>query len=303
MKCKKCKKNAIYTTPTYCKQHFFESIEKQVEGTIKKYSLIQKNDHIVVAVSGGKDSLTVLYILNKFKEKYSYTITALAIDEGIANYRNTTLETLKSFCTKHSIALHIESYKTNFGSTLDTFLTTTHKEQKPCTLCGALRRNLLNKNARLLKATKLATGHNLDDEAQALLMNLFRSTPSLSARLGPITGVIEDTHFIPRIKPLYFIPEKQITAYSFLQNFGINYVECPNATQAYRGVVGDVLNDYEQKKTGTKQNIILHFLKRKEKLRKLSIQTMKALLYCKFCNEPAATEICKTCMLLNQTNK
>ncbi|MBI5392800.1 TIGR00269 family protein [Candidatus Woesearchaeota archaeon] len=298
MRCARCIKNAVYSDPALCKKHFVVSIEETVENTIKKYELIKKRDHIVVAVSGGKDSITLLYILNKLKQKLSFTLTALAIDEGIVGYRDKTLVTVTNFCKQYDIALQIVSYKDSFGKSLDQFLTTTHKNTKPCTLCGAFRRTLLNKYARIYSASKLATGHNLDDESQAILMNLLRGTPQASARLGPQTGVIEDNMFIPRIKPLYFIPEKQIAAYSFMVGFNIEYGECPYAVQAYRGIVGELLNGYEQKHRGAKKNMINLFLKNKKRLMKLSMEQEEKVNYCSRCKEPSATAVCKTCLLL-----
>jgi tRNA-5-methyluridine54 2-sulfurtransferase len=295
MKCTSCKNKAVFLNPSYCEGHFTKYIEKKVNATIKKYKLINKKDKIVVGVSGGKDSLTVLYLLQKCIQNPKQLI-ALCIDEGIAGYRETTIEDMKKFCTAHNITHKIVSYKEVFGMTLDTMLEKLN--EKPCTVCGAFRRYLLNKVARNLGATKLATGHNMDDESQAVLMNLFRHQTDILPRLGPITGVIKDKKFIPRIKPLYYLTEKETAAYSFLMKFDIRYTTCPNATEAYRGEIGVFLNDLEQQHPGTKENILKQFVTALPKLRaNIKPQEIK---YCAECSEPCMQMLCKACQYVEK---
>jgi len=294
MKCKKCSKNAVFSQPKYCKKHFMSYVESNIAKTIKKFNLISRRDKIVVAVSGGKDSLSVLYNLRQ------YNPVALAIDEGISGYREKTLADLDNFCKKYDIKLKIVSIKKEFGFTLDSALKKT--KLKPCTVCGAIRRYLINKYAKKMKATKLATGHNMDDEAQSILMNLFRNQLEISARLGPMTGLIKDKRFIQRIKPLYFLTEKEITAYSFIKNFGVHYIECPYSTDSYRNYIADALNNEEQKNPGTKANIVKWFLKELPALKK-QFATDKIPNSCEMCGEPAHGDICKVCELLEKIKK
>src|SRR3989344_7012377 len=114
-----------------CKEHFIKQFEKKVYKTIKDYKLIKPNDKIVVAVSGGKDSLTVLYLLSQ-----KYKVTALAIDEGIKGYRKHTLKDLTNFCNKHKIKLKIKSVKDEFGMDLDGVIS--NLKLKPCSVCGVM---------------------------------------------------------------------------------------------------------------------------------------------------------------------
>jgi tRNA-5-methyluridine54 2-sulfurtransferase len=279
--------------PTLCKVHFCKYIETKVDKTIKKYKLINKKDKIVVGVSGGKDSLTILYLLRK------HNPIALCINEGIANYRDTTIEDMKRFCTKYNVTYKIVSYKEEFGMTLDTILKKI--KEKPCTICGALRRYLLNKKARDLKATKLATGHNMDDEAQAVLMNMLRHQTDILPRLGPMTGLVTDKRFVPRIKPLYFLTEKETAAYAFLMNFGVKYTTCPNAAQAYRGEVGEFLNQIEQEHPGSKENILVQFTNALPKLKKAS--KPQPINACMHCNEPCMQDVCKVCQYVVRLQK
>ncbi len=290
MKCNRCSQKAVFLQPTLCKTHFLHFVEKKVDATIKKYNLITKKDKIVVAVSGGKDSLTVLSILRK----YNKNLLALCIDEGIAGYREHTVKDMKQFCERHTIPYMIVSYKKEFGMSLDEMLT--KLKEKPCTVCGIFRRYFLNKKARELHATKLATGHNADDEAQAVLMNLFRHQLDVLPRLGPRTGVIQDTLFIPRIKPLYEVTEKETAAYAFLQGFSIRFTECPHSTRAYRGEVGEFLNDIENKYKGSKKRMLQWFLTQLPSLKKTVPQA--PVQHCASCHEPCMQKICKACHYL-----
>jgi len=211
MVCKNCKEKPVIkltNSPVQlCKQHFIKYFQKKVLYTIKKYSLITTGDKIAIALSGGKDSTTILHILNELSSKKRYfTVEAILIDEGIKGYREKTKKDAINFCSQYSIKLNIFSYKKEFGLTLDEILK--RANQKPCTICGVFRRYLLNKHSRKLKFTKLATGHNLDDEAQSILMNQFRRNNETSARLGPITGISDSKEFIRRIKPLYLQKKK-----------------------------------------------------------------------------------------------
>ncbi|PIN79605.1 TIGR00269 family protein [Candidatus Woesearchaeota archaeon CG10_big_fil_rev_8_21_14_0_10_34_8] len=290
MKCKTCKQKAVFIKPTLCKIHFLKYVEDKVNSTIKKYKLIAKKDKIVVGVSGGKDSLTILYLLRK------HNPIALCIDEGIAGYRNSTIKDMKSFCKKHKLEYKIISFKEEFGLSLDKMLA--KLKIKPCTICGTYRRYLLNKKARELKATKLVTGHNMDDESQAVLMNLMKHQVDIMPRLGLLTGVVKDKRFIPRIKPLYFLTEKEIAAYSLLQDFGIKYTTCPYAVQAYRSEVGDFLNELEKDNHGSKLRLLTAFVKQLPKLKK----TFKPdpINSCIYCQEPCMQNVCKACQYLQK---
>ncbi len=280
-----------------CKNHFTDYFESKALKTIRQFGLVDKQDNIGVALSGGKDSLTVLHILNKLsKENPKININAIAIDEGISGYRDKTLATAKKFCEGNNIALHIFSYKGEFGLTLDEMLKILNV--KPCTICGIFRRYLLNKKSRELKLAKLATGHNLDDECQSILMNQMRNDIRTSARLGPKVGLINDNKFVQRIKPLYLCTEKEVTTYAFINGLLDNFNECPNAVHSFRAQVRDMVNDMEQKFPGTKYSIVNSFLQilpfLKEQFKDGTIKS------CSNCQEPSANDVCNACVYLEK---
>ena len=266
--------------------------------TIRNYNLIQKGDKIGVACSGGKDSMSLLYFLNKFvkqRKNLNIELVPITIIEGIKGYRASERELahLITFCKENELPLEIYSFKKEFSYSLDEMCRRLKK--KPCTICGVLRRYLLNKMAGKLKLDKLATAHNLDDEAQSVLMNQFRKNMRASAILGPVTGIIAHKKFVRRIKPLYFIAEKEVMIYAFLKNLLSKYKECPYEDESYRVAVRDMLNSFEANHPGTKYSIISSFL---EILPMLKERFKGEIKLCKRCKEPCSQDVCRACEIL-----
>src|SRR3989338_6994516 len=305
MTCHKCPEKSVIELQHagLCKNHFLSYFEEKVFKTINKYNLIGRSDLICVATSGGKDSLTVLYLTKKYLEKNNIpidTLFALAVDEGIHNYREKTLVDLRAFCTEHNVRLEIVSYKKEFGHTLNEAYPVINKgtNKKPCNICGVWRRYSLNKHARELGATKVITGHNLDDEAQAIIMNMFKANTALAAHLGPISGVQDHDLFVRRVKPLYFCTEKETRLYAWLKGFTIEFTECPYAREGYRANVQEMLNNFEQQYAGTKQGIVNSFLAILPLLKEKELPGQKnSIQLCQECREPAQGEICNACKI------
>lgn len=279
----------------YTKAQFIRYFEAKAQRTIRKYNMLEKGDKILVAMSGGKDSIATAHIFNNILSKRGEKLHALLIDEGIPGYRDLTIKDAKKFCKDENIDLTIVSTKKEFKFGLTDALK--KLKENPCTICGTMRRYLLNKYAQKLKATKVATGHNLDDEAQTILMNQYKGNVSLSAKLGPVTGVVEHKKFIKRIKPLYFLTEKEVTIYTTLKGFQVNFIECPNAKDNFRSTVRDQLNDLEQKFVGIKNGLINSFIEQLPKLRKAKLNP---IINCKSCSEPSTKDICTMCDLLKK---
>jgi uncharacterized protein (TIGR00269 family) len=279
MKCSKCKQIAITENPALCSKHFQMYFEENVKKTIKDFKLFSKKDKICVAASGGKDSVSLLYVLKKL----GYNVEALALDEGIEGYRDGSLVFLKKFCKKHQIKLKIFSYKKEVGNTIDNL---SKKYSPACTVCGTFRRHLLDKHSK--GYDKLATGHNLDDEAQAVLMNLLKAQTSLFSRQGPITKKTEG--FTQKVKPFYFLKEKEIMTYAFLNNLNVDFEECPYAPESFRAHVRDLLNEYESENYGSKLNILKKYLSLKQNdVKELDLNK------CMDCGSPCSSRVCRAC--------
>ncbi len=289
MKCDYCDSKAVYLNPNLCKEHLIKHFEEQVEKTIKKYDLCTRKDRICVAASGGKDSIALLIALKKL----GYHVEALAIDEGIKGYRDKSLQDLKEFCEKNKIPLTIKSFYEEFKIKLDDVVEGRH----PCSVCGVFRRKLLNKYSENYDV--IATGHNLDDEAQGVLMNIIKNNFDLLLRTE-----IKSKHsekFTKRIKPFMFIPEKMIMAYTILHGLILSVDECPYAKQSLRARVRDALNKYEAKHKGTKKSLVRAGMRISE-LSRNKIHEKKNKGFCSICGQPSASNICRACLLQKDLN-
>ena len=295
MRCDKCYHTAIvhqkYSGMHLCKMHFEEDVERKVKQSIRRYKMIEQEDIIAVALSGGKDSTVVLHILHSlFKDRPDIRLIAISIDEGIHDYREKTLKTAKQVCKKLSILHETTSFEDQFGLTIDQMANL--GERAPCTYCGVFRRVTLNRTAKALGATKLATGHCLDDEAQAVLMNLLR---------GDIRRLVRLVHakkpgLVPRIKPLRNVPEKEVALYALVKELPILFDECPYAHISLRAEIRDMLNVFEVKHPGTKYSLMKSFDILTNSLKKEMEEV--DLQRCNICGEPTMSNMCQACKLL-----
>jgi tRNA-5-methyluridine54 2-sulfurtransferase len=298
--CSSCNLRALHRNQgtNYCRKHFLDYFENKVFKTIKKYGLLERGDKVCVAVSGGKDSLAALCTVGKYCRVHSIDYFALAVDEGISGYRDSTLDDLAVFCKEQSVKLHVVSFKERIGSSLDDLKekSVTEFRKKPCTVCGIFRRSLLNKGSRELGASKLVTGHNLDDEAQTFLMNLFQGNMSHNAKLGPLSGIKVSRKFVPRVKPLYFLTEKETRLYCFLKGFQVSFSECPNVDLSFRIKVRDRLNEIAESLPNAKYGIIHAFLEVLPDLKR-KYENKVELVACSSCGEPSTNAMCNACIL------
>jgi tRNA-5-methyluridine54 2-sulfurtransferase len=270
------------------------SFENKVKHTIQKYKLLTKKDRVIVACSGGKDSTAVLYILKNL----GYKPEALMIDLEIGKWSDENLNNLKHNIEKidPSIPLHIISPREIFGTSV-CYLKSLAKQNagiSSCMICGVMKKHLLNKKARELGMTKIATGHNMDDEAQNLLLNMLKGNPEMCMNLGPITGTIKNSHFVDRIKPLYFTPEKDIRKYSEIMKFKLQYDRCPCSTDGYRKEIRNILNTLEKSSPGIKENLVNNLTR----LKKDNRRTESTINLCESCGEPARNTKCRLCEIL-----
>ena len=258
--------------------------------------MLQFNDHVAVGVSGGKDSLTLLHLLVKLESRFPRSkITAISVDEGIKGYRDEALEIARKACEKLRVEQFIVSYEDLFGTRIDE-LAEMRLGQTPCSFCGVFRRKAINRAAVMVGATKIATAHNLDDETQTVLLNMLHGDPWRVVRSSPIL-LDPRGKFLPRIKPLCEIPEKEIVLYAYLNGFDFQSIACPHGNEALRNDVRNFLNQMEQKHPGTKFTL----QKTTEKLRELLRRTapVSPLNECARCGDPTPHELCEACLMLD----
>lgn len=296
MKCDKCGKETVifqkYSGMHLCAQHEIADVERKIKKRMRQERTVVPGDHVAVAMSGGKDSAATLSILvETFGNRPDIKFTAITIDEGIDGYRNFSIPKVKELCDRLGVPHVVVSFEEEVGCTLDEMLKRERKEAS-CTYCGVFRRTLLNKKAREIGANKLATGHNLDDDAQTVLLNVMNGDTERLARLRPART---QEGLVPRIKPLMDVPEREIAIYAFLKGLPFYMGECPYARESFRGEIKDILNDFEFKHPGTKYSIMRGFDNMvgclKEKYPQVPLER------CEVCGEPSIEKLCQGCKL------
>ncbi len=279
-----------------CKRHFIEDVERKIKLTVRRDYSIKKNDVIAVALSGGKDSSVALYIMHKILgDRPDIQIVAISVDEGINGYRPQSLELAKQLTETLGVRHIIKSFKDEHGATMDE-LAVMDREKGTCSYCGVLRKSILNRVAIEIGATKLVTGHNLDDEAQTILLNHFRGDMERMVRLAPPVAV---EGLVMRAKPLRNIPEKEVALYALVNSLPVDFSECPYAGEALRGEIRELLNGFETNHPGTKYSLLRGFDKLVGALAK-ELPPAK-IEKCRICGDTCTENICQACKLLGRT--
>ncbi|HNX18145.1 MAG TPA: TIGR00269 family protein [Methanoregula sp.] len=280
-----------------CRTHLIRDVEERVRATIEESGQIHPGDRIAVGLSGGKDSTALLVILSRLLPKWpGASLVAITVDEGIAGYRADTIRAAETLTKRLGVEHHFVSFRDLVGDDLDTILV--GRAEQACTICGILRKKALADAARNAGATSIATGHNLDDEAQSVLMNALRGD---LPRLLRDTGTGRSAEFLPRIKPLSGIMEKEIAAYLFVQDFFLVLPECPYTKYALRAEVRTMLSEYESCHPGTMQ----HLIESKKTIQSYCAGTpvMEPLHHCKECGDPCSGNLCQVCRLRHSLGK
>ena len=269
-------------------------LEKKFKQTLLKIKLSKKNK-ILVALSGGKDSTVTAYLLKKF----GYNIEGFHINLSMGDYSKKCLNEVEKLCNQLDIKLHIYDIKKEMGNSMCYIRTAIQTNQgkglKNCAICGVIKKWVMNREARKLKFDKIATGHNLDDETQTFLMNIFKGSPQLSANLGAITKNVKNAKFITRIKPLFYTAEDDIREYSKKMKLPVVYEHCPCALDSYRIQMRKFVSTLTTKE---KENIIKNFEKLSPNIQKL--KSYEKLNFCEACGEPSRNNLCRMCQLLKK---
>lgn len=291
-----------YSGVKLCKKCFSESIEDKTRATIAKYDMFRFDDRIAVAVSGGKDSVSLLHVLAKIERRYPKAeLVAVTVDEGIEGYRDEALKIAAENCKQLDIEHVIVSFRTLFGKTFDQMSRRMNQKGDanltPCAYCGVLRRKALNIAARKIKADKLATAHTLDDETQTILLNIFHGDVLRIAKEKPVTDKVHPK-LVQRIKPFCEIPEKETALYAYVKGIEFQSTPCPYASEALRNDARAILNDLEIKHPGMKFSIFKSIERIRPALEKEA--NAEGLNECTECGEPTTESVCRTCQMLKE---
>ena len=293
-KCKVCKAPAIIDLPRhnahFCADHFLELCRRQVVKAIEKFDMLSKDDRILVAVSGGKDSLAVWDLLLDL----GYRADGLYIGLGIGDYSETSGEYARAFATERKLHLIEISLRDDYGYDVPTASKAT--KRVPCSACGISKRHLFDKAALDGGYTVLVTGHNLDDEAAVLFGNVLRWEMEYLARQSPVLPARDG--FPRKVKPLVRLTEREMAAYCIVRGIDYQVEECPMAAGNRHLGYKAALNDIELVSPGAKFTFYDRFLKRLSPLLADVADADRAdLQSCERCGSPTTGEVCAFCKL------
>jgi uncharacterized protein (TIGR00269 family) len=261
--------------------------------------MFQEEDRIAVAISGGKDSAVLLDVLHRIESNFPKSeLVPVTIDEGIQGYRNEALEAARELTKSLGLKLETLSFQDLIGHSLDEIVEKRNENSLgACSYCGVFRRRALNEAAKQIGADVIATGHNLDDEAQTVLMNIMRGDSRRIARTNvPRSRTIEG--LVPRVKPITEISERDIVVYAHQLNLVYHDVPCPYAGEAYRNDLRLFLNEMEHKRPGT----LLAVLRSAETMTSVFLENQShwTPMTCESCGMSSPSKVCKACEMLEE---
>ena len=296
MKCDRCENQIAYTRKysgeKLCSQCFSNSILRKTAKTISKYNMIQNDELVAVAVSGGKDSLALLKIMNEMASNHNFRIKAITIDEGIPGYRNEALEIVENFCKNLNVELTTYSYKELFELTLDEALDLReNKKTSSCSICGTLRRRAMEYAAKDIGADVIATGHNLDDTLQTFVINMVSGDTNKVGWMDPDTS----GNSLRKIKPFCEIYESEIVFYAFTNNIPFQSEPCPHMNEGIRTEIREFLNSLENQHSGIKNNLYQSIIKVSQIVKD---SNQKQKMICEKCGSECTGSICSVCSLV-----
>jgi len=296
MKCDRCENLAVhsrkYSGENLCSDCFSNSILRKTAKTISKYNMIKNNELVCVAVSGGKDSLALLQILNQMSKTHNFRINAITVDEGIPGYRDEALDIVDKFCSELNVDHKIYSYKDLFDLTLEDALDLREDEKtSSCSICGTLRRRAFDHAAKDCNADVIATAHNLDDNLQTFLINMMSGDTNRIGWMDPDTS----SNSIRKIKPFCEIYESEIVFYAFTNNIPFQSEPCPHMNEGIRTEIREFLNSLEVLHSGIKNNLFNSTVKISQIVKD---SNYKQKTICSNCGNECTGKICSVCITI-----
>jgi uncharacterized protein (TIGR00269 family) len=292
-KCRVCREIAVIDLPrhnaNFCEDHFVQFCRRQVERAISDHQMLGPDDRVLVAVSGGKDSLAVWDLLIEL----GYRADGLYIGLGIDHYSDQSGAVAQAFAEARGLRLRTIDLRADLGYDIPTAAATT--KRVPCSVCGLSKRHLFDTAAREGGYDVVVTGHNLDDEAAVLFGNTLRWDVEYLSRQLP---VLEAANGFPKkVKPLIRLSERETAAWCLVRSIDYYLDECPMAHGNRHLGYKEALNRVEEQSPGTKAAFYLGFLDRMAPLL-AATKTSPALGRCDHCGSPTTSETCAFCRLV-----
>ena len=289
MRCRRCKASAVVElrrhNAAFCRDCFLRHVREQVKRAIEAYDMLRRSDRVLVAVSGGKDSLALWDVLLGL----GYRADGLYLGLGIGEYSSRSAEVVRSFAREREAGLVEIDLARDHGFDIPT--AGRKGSRSTCAVCGLSKRYVFNRAAQQGGYDVVATGHNLDDEAATLLGNTLRWQTDYIARQFPVLEAEEG--LARKVKPLYRLSELETAAYAFLR--GIDYVveECPLVAGNTQLRYKEAMNRLESGSPGTKAQFLLGYLERAAPL--FAEQDAVELASCERCGQPTTGRFCAFC--------
>jgi uncharacterized protein (TIGR00269 family) len=295
MICNRCKNEAVffrkYSGERLCSSCFSNSIVRKAEKTILKHKMIQENDIVGVAVSGGKDSLSLLHVLKKLSESSNFRIIAITVDEGIPNYRDEALGIVRNFCNNLGVEYRSYAYKELFDLTLEESLNLRENEKiTSCSICGILRRRAIDFGAKDLDVDVIATGHNLDDVLQTFVINVLSGDTNRIGWMEPVKP-----NEIRKIKPFCEIYENEIAFYAFTNELPFQSEQCPHMNEGIRTEIREFLNSLENRHNGIKNSMYSSIMRLAQTVKNSNYKQWRV---CQKCGNQCTGDVCSVCTIL-----
>jgi uncharacterized protein (TIGR00269 family) len=298
LKCKICGNKAVIKLRAHnialCEKDYIAFFEKRVINAIKKYKMFDRNSKILVAVSGGKDSLSVWELLLS----KGYKADGLYIDLGITEYSEVSKSKCMNFAKSRNVKLEIVKVKDYFGG-LSVPEIAKRIRRKTCSVCGLIKRYIMNRSALEGGYDIIVTGHNLDDEVSTLFGNMIHWQVEYLARQFPIMDKNHE-RMVTKAKPFVTSTEREVAAYALIK--GIDYIEeeCPFSVGATSLFYKKILNELEKEQPGSKLRFLSGFYENSDIFQKFR-KDLK-LKSCERCGYPTTEDVCSFCKLRERTN-
>ncbi len=289
MRCSVCGKEAVISLPAYhkafCPEHFVEWYYKKTRDFTKK--LTRPGDRIALAVSGGKDSIALALFFSEYSKEFDVETFLFHIDLGIPKYSKEARRFVEKLASDLDMELYVYDLKKETGKAIPDFR---KGSRPPCSACGVVKRYLMNKVPRELGATKLATGHNLDDQVENFFKNWVSQHWDWLAKQKPIL-LGDHPKLLTRIKPLFERSELENEMYVVHNGYDLPDFRCPfsHRSKSKWRVIAD---EIETKDPGFKLSVV----KALEKF-DYPVKTQE-LKECKICGEPTSAEVCSYCRIM-----
>jgi uncharacterized protein (TIGR00269 family) len=289
MRCRRCRAPAIIElrrhNAAFCQPCFVRHVHEQVKRAVKDHDMLRPDDRVMVAVSGGKDSLALWDILLD----QGYDATGMYLGLGIGEYSDSSGRVVKAFAEDRGAGMIAVDLRTAQGFDIPT--AGTKGSRSTCSVCGLSKRYVFNRVALEHGFDVVATGHNLDDEAATLLGNTLRWQTEFIARQFPVLPSRDG--MLKKVKPLYRLSERETAAYAFVR--GIDYVveECPLVAGNTQLKYKEAMNQLEASSPGTKASFLFGYLERAAGLFRAGDPA--ALGPCERCGQPTTGRFCAFC--------